>query len=536
MAATTMSASPPTIERNPGRWAAAYAVIAGALAVVLDGALMGLISPSVAADLGANAATISLLSSISTLMMAAFILGGGTLGDIYGRKRFLTYGLIGMIATAVLAMLAPTAAVLIPIRALTGVMAALINPLALAIITVSFDAEERPKALGLYGAAIGIGGGLGTLVISFLNQQFGWRSTFVLDIVLGGVALVLVQRFVQESKAEGAKRMDWLGIVLAAVGLVGIIFGINQAGANGFASPAVLGPVGVGVVVLLALIFYSRSAKDPVLKLELFKNHSFSVGLVLALVLTFASTGAFFFLSNYLQSLQRVSPIGASLTLLPYTLSLFVFAILTGRWVGKRSNQLLIAGGLVVMAGGLVAMALWLNPAAGFWAYFLPMVLLGSGFSIANTPRVTVVLGSAPPTLAGSASATNNAAVQLGTALGIAVLGALFQGAARNAYINDLTQAGVSNADIVRSADVLAAWLRTNSGDVASQFGITVQQLAGVISNYENAFTTGVVTVLWIAAAAVAAAAALAFFTFRTARNPSERPAVASGPGAAGRS
>jgi len=137
--------------RDPDRWMVLAAAIVAVLATVLDGALMGLIAPAVAADLGTDAATIGLISSINVLMMAAFILGGGTLGDIYGRKRFLMYGLIGIIITSALAFLASSATILIPVRALAGIMAALVNPLALAIITVTFDAQERPKALGLPG-------------------------------------------------------------------------------------------------------------------------------------------------------------------------------------------------------------------------------------------------------------------------------------------------------------------------------------------------------------------------------------------------
>jgi len=490
------------------------AAIVAVLATVLDGALMGLIAPAVAADLGADAATIGLISSISVLMTAAFILGGGTLGDIYGRKRFLSYGLIGLTVTSVLAMLAPGATLLIPVRALAGIMSALVNPLALAIITVTFDAQERPKALGLYGAALGIAGGLGTIVISFLNQQFGWRATFILGGVLAVVALLMMMRFVTESKAGGDKRVDWMGILLAAAGLFGLIYGINQAATQGFTSPAVLAPVGIGVIVLVILVFYSRKKKDPALQLVLFENPVFSVGVVLFAMMGFAAMGSYFQLSSYLQSLQKVSPIQAALTLLPYTLALFVFAILAGGWVGRFSNKLLIAGGLVVMAVGLVAMSILLSPTASFWAYLLPLIFLGGGYSICNTPRISAVLGSAPAELAGSASATNNAFLQVGTSLGIAMMGAMFQGFARSTYRSDLVEMGLSTEQISKSVEVLREWLKANSGDVAAQFGITVQALEGVITEYQRAFTTGVSQVLWVGAAVVAVGAVLAWFTF----------------------
>jgi hypothetical protein len=164
----------------------------------------------------------------------------------------------------------------------------------------------------------------------------------------------------------------------------------------------------------------------------------------------------------------------------------------------------------------LVGFGQWLIPGGGFLFYLLPLVLLGSGYSIANTPRVNIVLGSAPPHLAGSASATNNATVQLGSALGIAVLSALFQQGATRSYISEMREAGLDMATIQRSAEVLAAWLRENSGNVATQYGITVQQLEGVIANYENAFTAGVSQVMWIGAALIAVGAVLAFLTYRS--------------------
>ena len=144
------------------------------------------------------------------------------------------------------------------------------------------------------------------------------------------------------------------------------------------------------------------------------------------------------------------------------------------------------------------------------------MVLLGGGFSIANAPRVSVVLASAPPELAGTASATNNAASQLGVSLGIAMMGALFQSIARNAYFTDLGARGLDAAQIRESVEVLSDWLRTNAGDVADRFGITVQELEGVINYYQSAYTTGVAQVLLVGAAVTGVGAVLAWFTFRS--------------------
>jgi len=296
--------------------------------------------------------------------------------------------------------------------------------------------------------------------------------------------------------------------------LFGIVYGINQAVVAGFASPQVLVPVGIGMVSLVILVFYSLKVKDPALQLSLFNSKVFSSGILLMILIGFASIGSYFQLSAYLQALQKVPPLQAALTLLPYTLALFAFAILAGGWVGKYANQWLITGGMVLMALGLITMGFLLSPTAGFWVFLLPMILLGGGQSIANIPRMNAVLATAPPELAGAASATNNAGMQLGNALGIAIMGVFFQGFARNTYFTDLAKKGLDQATIQKSVEVLSTWLKANSGDVAAQFGITVQQLEGVIAEYQHAFTSGVSQVLWIGAAVAALGAVLAWFSF----------------------
>jgi predicted MFS family arabinose efflux permease len=306
-----------------------------------------------------------------------------------------------------------------------------------------------------------------------------------------------------------------MGILLTAASLFGIVYGINQAATQGFGSSAVLVPVSIGVVLLVVLIFYSKRTTNPALQLSLFKNKVFSVGVLLYLLMGFAGAGAFFQLSTYLQSLQRVSPIQAAVTLLPYTMATFVLAFLAGGWVGKFNNRLLIGGGLALMTLGLAALGLLLSPTAGFWVFLIPLILLGGGQSTANVPRMSAVLATAPPELAGAASATNNASVQLGSSLGIAMMGAFFQGFARKNYASDLTIRGLDSAQIEQSVEVLSAWLKANAGDVAAQFGITVQQLQGVIENYQGAYTTAVAQVLWGGAAIVAIGAILAWFTFQ---------------------
>jgi len=229
--------------RAPTRWIVLLACVIAVPMVAIDAGILNLVVPAIQKEFHPSQATIGLMSSISTLMLAAFILGGGTLGDLYGQRRLLMIGTGGILSATVLLMVAPNPEALIGIRALDGIFQALVNPLALAILMIAFDAEERPKALGIYGATLGIMGGFSSLAIQFLNQTLGWRSVFLLVIGLGLLTLFLMLRFGSESRAGGQRKLDWLGILLCAAGLFSLVYGMSQAsGAGGFLSAAVLTP------------------------------------------------------------------------------------------------------------------------------------------------------------------------------------------------------------------------------------------------------------------------------------------------------
>lgn len=440
------------------------ACIVAMLMVAIDSGILNLVIPAIQAEFDPTQSTIGLMSSISTLMLAAFILGGGTLGDLYGRRRFIIIGTAGVLAMAVSSMLAPSPDALIGIRALDGIFQAMVNPLVLAILTVTFDREERPKALGIYGASLGIMGGLSSLVIQFFNQALGWRAVFLLVIGLGLLTLFLMLRFVSESKAQGARKLDLIGILLCAAGLFALVYGISQAsGPAGFFSGIVMIPGAIGLVILAVFIWWESRVQSPALELSLFRQPAFSLGCLLVILLSFGQTGTFFHLSNYFQVLLRQSPVQSALMLMPLTLSLFVFSILVGPLVNKFQIRSLVVTGTAFFALGLFLFSRLVSPDLSIWTVALPMLLLGMGYSVANIPRMNALLSSAPPNLAGTASATNNAAVQLGNALGVAVTVSLVTTFGRNYYLGELTEAGLSQDDIRRVNDLLQEILK---GDV----------------------------------------------------------------------
>lgn len=496
-----------------------FACIITVLMAAIDAGILNLIVPSIQKELNPAQSTIGLMSSISTLMLAAFILGGGTLGDLYGRRRLILIGSGGIVAAAILSMLAPSAEALIGIRGMDGICQALVNPLALAILTITFDSEERPKALGIYGATLGIMGGLSSLAIQYFNQAFGWRSVFILVIGLGLLSIFLMLRFVSESKAASGRKLDWVGILLCAAGLFSLVYGISQASVAGFLSGAVLVPVAIGLVVLAIFIGWEARVQSPALELSLFQKPAFSLGCLLILLLSFAQTAVFFHLSNYFQVLLKQSPVQSALMLLPLTFSMFVFSILSGTLVNRFKVRVLIVGGTALFSLALFLLSWWINPNLSIWTVFLPMVLLGAGYSVANVPRMNALLSSAPPALAGIASATNNAVVQLGNAMGIAVTVALVTTYGRNYYLGELTKAGLNNEQIRQATDVLRKVLSSDIPSVASQFAIPPEKLEGLVGNYQAAFTTGVTQMLLIPALALLFAAVFLWFGLRSYQN-----------------
>lgn len=492
------------------------ACIFAVLMTAIDAGVLNLIVPAIQQELNASQSTIGLMTSISTLMLAAFILGGGTLGDLYGRRRLILIGTGGIVATATASMLAGNAEALIGIRGLDGIFQAMVNPLALAILTVTFDHEERPKALGIYGASLGIMGGFSSLAIQYFNQAFGWRSVFTLVIGLGLLTLFLMLRFVTESRASGSRQLDWVGILLCAVGLFALVYGISQAsGAAGFLSRAVLVPMVIGLVVLGLFVTWEARVPSPALELSLFQKPAFSLGALLILVMSFAQTGIFFHLSNYLQVLLKVAPLQSALMLLPQTLSLFVFSILIGGIANRFKARTLIAGGTVLTALALLLFSWWVSPNLSIGTILLPMLLFGAGYSIANVPRMNALLSSAPPALAGTASATNNAIAQVGNAMGIAVTVALVTTFGRNYYLGELQQAGLDQQQIGRATDLLRQVLASDAPSVASQVAISVEKLEGLVGNYQAAFTTGVSQMFLVSAVPLLLVAILIWLRFR---------------------
>jgi DHA2 family multidrug resistance protein-like MFS transporter len=509
-------------QRDPGRWLVLSACVIASRTILLDQAMIGLIAPAVQKEFGVNQTVMNLIAGIATLMTASFILGGITIGDHFGRRRCMIAASSGLLGVSVLSMLATGGPMLLVLRAISGIFAAVVSPIAPATIRVTFDDEERPKAIGVYTATLGLVATLGTIVIQVVNQLAGWRGCFGITAVLAAITIFLFLRFVPEYPPMRSKAIDVPGILLWAGGLFLLVFGINRAsGPGGFASPETLVPCAIGIVLLACFAWCESRSSSPALPLQLFKSSQFSAGLALALIIAFAWFGAYYHLSLYLQMLEQFDPISTALRLLPLGLSLFIFCFIAGRLQGRFTVRTLMVGGLLIFAMAMVPLASSIKPELAYGWMLVASVGMGMGYGFSNTPRLNAVVSSAPKEFSGPASASSFAFFQLGGALGITGMGAISAVLSSRAYAGLLAAAGLPASQIGETAELLKRLVYGNANAIASHVGIPTYRLDALIGAYKDAYATGLAQTMLICSAVLVSGAIIAWIGFKPSRNKS---------------
>src|SRR4029077_19455079 len=373
-------------------------------------------------DLDASSAVMQMAVTLGKLMLGAFMLAGGVAGDVYGRRRVLVLGALGMVGASLLAAAAQTGGMLLVARTLDGLASAAVAPMALALIASAFSQAEQAQVIGLSLGLSGLGAALGPLGAGLVVQAQGWRAGFLVPAAvaaLGGLG-VFVFASGNGTKTEG-RRLDGIGALTCAAGLLGLVFGIIQINQFGLLHPWVLESLAVGVGALLAFVWWERRAKDPLLDITLFRNRTVSVAITAGLLAAVVIGGAILPLLYFLKTVQKVSQISAILRLMPMMAAAAAFAPVAGGLPARVGPRKVIAGGLVLMAAGSSLLIL-LTPATPYGQVLLALVLLGAGDIAVVTPVADVILSAVPRERTGSAAALNGAAIQIGGALGTAVL------------------------------------------------------------------------------------------------------------------
>ncbi|MER5839881.1 MFS transporter [Streptomyces prasinus] len=410
------------------------------LLVSLDNTVLNVALPSLQKELHASTSGLQWTIDAYTLVLASLLMLAGSTADRIGRRRVFTAGLVVFTLGSLLCSLAPNLDALVAFRMVQAVGGSMLNPVAMSIITNTFtDPRERARAIGAWGAVVGLSMAAGPLVGGLLVDSVGWRSIFWINLPVGLAALVLTLRFVPESRAPKARRADPVGQLLVITLFGSLTYAIIEAPHAALSTTAPFGALALGS--LIALLRYESRRREPLIDLRFFRSAPFSGATVIA-VSAFASLGGFLFLSTlYLQNVRGLSALEAGLWMLPMALPTFLCAPLSGRLVGNRGPRLplLIAGGAMTAAGLLFALFEAETSNATLVAGY---VLFGVGFGFVNAPITNTAVSGMPRAQAGVASAVASTSRQLGQALGVAVIGAvLAAGVGSSSYAERFVQA-----------------------------------------------------------------------------------------------
>ncbi|MGW2212834.1 MFS transporter [Streptomyces sp. NPDC001781] len=393
------------------------------LIVSLDNTALNVALPSMQRELHATTSGLQWTIDAYTLVLASLLMLAGSTADRIGRRRVFMAGLVIFTAGSLLCSLAPDLELLVVFRMVQAVGGSMLNPVAMSIITNTFtDPRERARAIGMWGAVIGISMAAGPLAGGLLVESVGWRSIFWVNLPVGLAALLLTLRFVPESRAPRPRRPDPVGqgLVIALFG--SLTYAIIEAPQ---ASPAEVLPfAALAVAALLALLLYEPRRAEPLIDLRFFRSAPFS-GATMTAVSAFAALGGFLFLSTlYLQNVRGLDALHAGLWMLPMAVPTLVCAPLSGRLVGSRGPRLplLIAGTAMTLSGLLFAL---FEAETSDVTLLLGYVLFGVGFGFVNAPITNTAVSGMPRAQAGVAAAVASTSRQLGQTLGVAVIGAV---------------------------------------------------------------------------------------------------------------
>ncbi|MGW7523770.1 MFS transporter [Streptomyces sp. NPDC054783] len=393
------------------------------LIVSLDNTVLNVALPSMQRDLHATTSGLQWTIDAYTLVLASLLMLAGSTADRIGRKRVFMAGLVVFSVGSLLCSLAPNLSLLVVFRMVQAVGGSMLNPVAMSIITNTFtDARERARAIGAWGAVVGISMAAGPLVGGLLVQSVSWRSIFWINLPVGLAALLLTLRFVPESRAPKARRPDPVGQLLVIALFGSLTYGIIEAPDSGAAAVAPF--MAIAFAALLGLLWYEPRRAEPLVDLRFFRSAPFSGATVIA-ISAFAALGGFLFLSTlYLQNVRGLDALHAGLWMLPMAAPTFLCAPLSGRLVGSRGPRLplLIAGTAMTASGVLFAAFEAETSNATLLAGY---ILFGIGFGFVNAPITNTAVSGMPRAQAGVAAAVASTSRQLGQTLGVAVVGAV---------------------------------------------------------------------------------------------------------------
>ncbi|MDX3236112.1 MFS transporter [Streptomyces sp. ME03-5709C] len=425
-----MAQQPAQARRGSVAWALVVTGVAGFMAA-LDNLVVTTALPSIRADLGGALEDLEWTVSAYTLTFAVLLMFGAALGDRFGRRRMFLVGLGVFSAASAAAALAPGMGELIAARAVQGVGAAILMPLTLTLLSAAVPPARRGMAFGIWGAVNGLAVAAGPLIGGSLTEHISWQWIFWLNVPVGVLLLPLARLRLAESHGPDP-RLDATGTVLASAGLFGIVYALVRGNADGWTSGPVLGGLVGGGLLLAVFVRHGIRARSPILPMRLFRSRAFAAINAASLLMFLGMFGSIFLLSQFLQGVAGYSPTEAGLRMLPWTGMPMIVAPVAGFLSDRVGGRPVVAAGLALQAVGLGWFALILEPGVSYAEQVPALVVSGVGMAMYFAPSANIVMGSVRPEEQGVASGANNALREVGGALGVATLAAVFS--ARGGY------------------------------------------------------------------------------------------------------
>ncbi|WP_210585540.1 DHA2 family efflux MFS transporter permease subunit [Streptomyces sp. GESEQ-35] len=469
------------VHRDPRRWWALGALVASMLTLGFDMTILNVALPTMAGDLGATTGEQQWMADSYVVVFAALMLPAGLLGDRFGRRQMLITGLGIFLAGSVMGALAGDVTWVIVARAVMGVGAALVTPLALSVLPSLFGPDERTKAIGVISAASALGLPLGPIIGGWLLDHFWWGSVFLVNVPMAAIGIAACVLLLPETRDPASPRVDVVSTALTAAGLGALIYAIIEAPTRGWGDPLVLGMSGGALILIAALVARERRAARPMLDMALLGHRGFLFNTLAATLVMFVLSGLLFVLPPYLQAVLGHDALGTGVRLLPMMGGLLVAARAAQQVVARFGARAVVSAGMVVLAfAALLGSRTTVDSGYGFTALWLSIT--GVGFGFALVPAMDGALGTLPRDRAGSGSGLLMTLRQVGAAIGIALLGSLLSGAFRDRL--DVTglpaQAADTAGESVVAAHVVAE--RTGSADlIASANGAYVHGMGLVL-------------------------------------------------------
>ena len=512
--------------RDPRRWLILAVMSLGTLIVFLDLTVVNTALPAISLELGASTSQLQWIVDAYVLALAGLLLFAGSVGDRFGRRRWMTFGLLVFALGSVMGGLANDVTALIAARAVQGVGAAFVLPATLSIVTNTFERDERAKAIAIWTAVGGMGIGLGPAVGGYLVDRWDWSAAFWIHLPIIAVALIGLM-VVPESRDPRKVGIDIPGAITATLGISILVFAIIEGPEAGWSSPLIVLSFAVSAALLALFVRIETRVPYPMLPLHFFRNRDFTGSVLIIGVMFFAGPATFFFLTQFFQIVQGKSPLEAGLLILPNAAAIVVASALApalGERIGPRRIVMLsvsIMTAAVIMFTGISAD--WSSTQE-----ILTIMLFGFGFGLGMPALTDTVMAAVPVEDAGVGSAVNDVARELGSALGVAVIGTFISSIYRGNVDDRL--GGEVPEEVVETAKegigVLAGSAQTLPLDLANT------TFDGASAAFVDAMNSG----FWFSAAILAAAVVIAAWllpnrarTHQVERSDEAAPADLSG-------